>query len=75
LHGRRSAARSSEIPKSIAKLKDGYDIGCGWREKRVDNLGLRRIPSRSANGVMSKLNGVDLPDFGTADQACTGNNG
>jgi len=58
-----------EIPKFVAKLNEGYDIVSGWREKRVDNLWLRRIPSRCANWAMSKLSGVPLHDFGTTYKA------
>ena len=60
-----------EIPKFVAKLKEGYDIVSGWREKRVDNLWLRRIPSRCANWAMSRLSGVELHDFGTTYKAYT----
>jgi glycosyltransferase involved in cell wall biosynthesis len=41
------------------------DIVSGWRRKRVDNFLLRRLPSRAANWLMSKLSGVDIHDFGT----------
>jgi len=42
-----------------------YDIVSGWRQKRVDNFFLRRVPSRVANWMMAKLSGVDIHDFGT----------
>ena len=61
----------AEIPKFVAKLNEGYDIVSGWREKRIDNLWLRRIPSRCANWTMAKLSGVDLHDFGTTYKAYT----
>lgn len=55
-----------DIPALVEKLFEGnYDLVSGWRKKRVDNLLLRRIPSRIANWMMSKLSGVDLHDFGT----------
>ena len=60
-----------EIPKFVAKLNEGYDIVSGWREKRIDNLWMRRIPSRCANWAMSKLSGVELHDFGTTYKAYT----
>jgi len=41
------------------------DIVSGWRQKRVDNFLLRRVPSRVANWMMAKLSGVDIHDFGT----------
>lgn len=53
-----------DIPRFVAKIAEGYDIVCGWREKRVDNFWLRRIPSKCANYVMRKLSRVDIDDFG-----------
>lgn len=61
----------AEIPKFVAKLREGYDIVSGWREKRVDNFWLRRIPSKCANWTMAKLSGVELHDFGTTYKAYT----
>jgi glycosyltransferase involved in cell wall biosynthesis len=58
-----------EIPKLLAKLREGYDIVSGWREQRVDNLWTRRVPSRIANWLMAKLSGVSLHDFGTTFKA------
>jgi glycosyltransferase involved in cell wall biosynthesis len=58
-----------EIPTLLAKLDDGYDIVSGWREQRVDNLWTRRLPSKIANWLMSKLSGVSLHDFGTTFKA------
>jgi glycosyltransferase involved in cell wall biosynthesis len=58
-----------EIPKLLAKLHEGYDIVSGWREQRVDNLWTRRVPSKIANWLMSKLSGVSLHDFGTTFKA------
>jgi glycosyltransferase involved in cell wall biosynthesis len=58
-----------EIPLFIDKLSEGYDIVSGWRKHRVDNLWLRRIPSRCANWLMARLSGVDIHDFGTTFKA------
>src|SRR5262245_43481829 len=58
-----------EIPKLLAKLEEDYDIVSGWREQRVDNLWTRRVPSKVANWLMSKLSGVSLHDFGTTFKA------
>ena len=55
----------SEIPDFLEKLEEGYDVVSGWRKERVDNLVMRRIPSRCANWLMAKLSGVDIHDFGT----------
>jgi glycosyltransferase involved in cell wall biosynthesis len=59
----------AEIPNFIAKLNEGYDVVSGWREVRIDNLILRRIPSRCANWIMAKFSGVDIHDFGTTFKA------
>jgi glycosyltransferase involved in cell wall biosynthesis len=58
-----------EIPKFLAKLDEGYDVVSGWRKHRVDNLLLRKIPSRCANWLMAKLSGVNIHDFGTTFKA------
>ncbi|HXZ33600.1 MAG TPA: glycosyltransferase family 2 protein [Terriglobales bacterium] len=59
----------AEIPKFLEKLEEGYDVVSGWRAHRIDNLWLRRIPSRCANWLMAKLSGVEIHDFGTTFKA------
>jgi glycosyltransferase involved in cell wall biosynthesis len=58
-----------EIPNFLVKIEQGYDVVSGWREKRVDNLIMRKIPSRAANWMASKVSGVDIHDFGTTFKA------
>ncbi|PKL49647.1 MAG: glycosyltransferase [Planctomycetes bacterium HGW-Planctomycetes-1] len=58
-----------EIPNFLKKIDEGYDVVSGWREKRVDNLIMRKIPSRAANWLASKISGVDIHDFGTTFKA------
>ncbi|HPS55296.1 MAG TPA: glycosyltransferase family 2 protein [Sedimentisphaerales bacterium] len=58
-----------EIPEFLAKLNEGYDIVSGWRKNRVDNFVMRKIPSRIANLIASKISGVDIHDFGTTFKA------
>ncbi len=58
-----------DIPALLAKIDEGYDIASGWRERRVDNFLLRRLPSMIANWLMAKLSGVKLHDFGTTFKA------
>lgn len=58
-----------EIPHFLEKLDEGFDVVSGWREKRVDNLIMRRIPSRVANWIASKVSGIDIHDFGTTFKA------
>jgi glycosyltransferase involved in cell wall biosynthesis len=58
-----------EIPRFLEKIKAGYDIVSGWRKHRVDNLLMRKIPSRAANWLASIISGVDIHDFGTTFKA------
>jgi glycosyltransferase involved in cell wall biosynthesis len=59
----------ADIPLFLEKIAEGYDIVSGWRKRRIDNLWLRRIPSRCANWLMAKLSGVSIHDFGTTFKA------
>jgi len=59
----------ADIPLFLEKIAEGYDIVSGWRKQRIDNLWLRRIPSRCANWLMAKLSGVNIHDFGTTFKA------
>jgi len=59
----------SDIPLFLQKIDEGYDVVSGWRKVRIDNLWMRRIPSRAANWTMAKLSGVDIHDFGTTFKA------
>jgi glycosyltransferase involved in cell wall biosynthesis len=54
-----------DIPALLKPLDDGYDLVSGWRQRRVDNLWLRRLPSGVANRLMGALSGVRIHDFGT----------
>ncbi len=58
-----------EIPNFLEKINAGYDVVSGWRKNRVDNLMMRKIPSRVANWLASKISGVEIHDFGTTFKA------
>ena len=58
-----------DIPALLAKVDEGFDIASGWRQNRVDNAILRKIPSKVANWLMAKASGVQLRDFGTTFKA------
>ena len=58
-----------EIPSFLEKIDAGYDVVSGWRKHRVDNLIMRKVPSRAANWLASKISGVDIHDFGTTFKA------
>ena len=62
----------AEIPAFLEKIGEGYDVVSGWRSHRIDNLLLRKIPSRCANWLMAKLSGVNIHDFGTTFKAYRG---
>jgi len=53
----------ADIPRLLEKLNEGYDLVSGWRRKRQDNW-LRRLPSRLANALISRVTGVRLHDYG-----------
>jgi len=53
-----------DIPLLLAKLAEGYDLVCGWRKDRKEPWLSRRLPSNIANGIMARLSGVPLHDFG-----------
>jgi glycosyltransferase involved in cell wall biosynthesis len=58
-----------DIPRLLDKIAEGYDVVSGWREKRVDNFWLRRLPSLIANAWMAWLSKLPLHDFGTTFKA------
>ena len=54
----------ADIPILLAKLDEGYDLVSGWRKDRQDNRLTRTIPSNIANGLISRVTGVHLHDYG-----------
>jgi glycosyltransferase involved in cell wall biosynthesis len=58
-----------DIPLLVEKLGGGYDLVCGWRQKRQDRLLLRRIPSWWANRIIRCLTGVSIHDNGCSLKA------
>lgn len=58
-----------DIPRLLEKLEEGYDIVCGWRYRRQDNLWTRKIPSMLANRLIGWLTGVQLHDYGCSLKA------
>ncbi|TSC90764.1 MAG: family 2 glycosyl transferase [Parcubacteria group bacterium Gr01-1014_2] len=59
----------ADIPRLLDKINEGYDIVSGWRKNRKDKFLTRRLPSRIANFIISKLTGVYLHDYGCALKA------
>jgi glycosyltransferase involved in cell wall biosynthesis len=63
-----------DIPKLLACLGEGYDIVSGWRKERWKDAALsRRIPSLTANWLISRITGVELHDYGCTLKAYRGN--
>lgn len=54
----------ADIPRLVAKLRDGYDVVSGWRVRRHDSALSRKLPSRLANWLISRVTGVELSDYG-----------
>jgi glycosyltransferase involved in cell wall biosynthesis len=54
----------ADIPLLIQKIDEGYDVVSGWRVDRQDAALRRRLPSRAANWLISKVTGVPLHDYG-----------
>jgi len=54
-----------DVPRLLDRLEEGqgYDVVSGWRKSRQDSLG-RKIPSRIANWLISRITGVRLHDYG-----------
>jgi glycosyltransferase involved in cell wall biosynthesis len=58
-----------DIPTLVAKLEEGYDLVCGWRQRRQDKLILRKVPSWVANRLIRRLTGVQITDNGCSLKA------
>ena len=59
----------NDIPRMLAKLKEGYDVVSGWRKKRQDKFVVRRIPSIIANRIICSVTKTKLHDTGCAIKA------
>ena len=58
-----------DIPTLLAKLDEGYDLVCGWRQQRQDKFLLRKVPSWVANRMIHRLTGVPITDNGCSLKA------
>jgi glycosyltransferase involved in cell wall biosynthesis len=54
----------ADIPRLLESLDAGFDVVSGWRKDRHDALITRKVPSWIANGLVARLSGVSLHDFG-----------
>jgi glycosyltransferase involved in cell wall biosynthesis len=62
----------SDIETMMNKINEGYDIVLGWRHNRKDFLISRKIPSKIANWLISRVTGVPVKDNGCAIRAYRG---
>jgi glycosyltransferase involved in cell wall biosynthesis len=54
----------ADIPMMVARLGEGYDLVHGWRKHRHDTLVTRKIPSRIANWLISRVTRFPIHDLG-----------
>jgi glycosyltransferase involved in cell wall biosynthesis len=59
----------ADIPRLLEKLDEGYDVVSGWRKHRQDAFWSRTLPSRLANGLISRVTGLHLHDYGCSLKA------
>jgi glycosyltransferase involved in cell wall biosynthesis len=59
----------ADIPRLLAKLREGFDVCSGWRKARKDQALRRNLPSRIANRIISRVSGVRLHDYGCSLKA------
>lgn len=62
-----------DFSKLIDKINEGFDVVSGWRKDRKDKTVSRKIPSKIANKLISKLTGVHLHDYGCSLKAYKSN--
>jgi len=54
----------ADIPHMLETLAQGYDLVHGWRKQRQDFWLSRRLPSRIANGLISRVTRFPIHDLG-----------
>lgn len=52
----------TEIPRFLQKIKEGFDVVCGWKKERLDPWE-KRIPSKVFNFVTTRSFGLRLHDL------------
>jgi len=53
-----------DIPMMLEKLDEGYDLVHGWRKDRKDHLLSRKVPSKIANWIISRVTDFPIHDLG-----------
>jgi glycosyltransferase involved in cell wall biosynthesis len=59
----------TDIAQLLARLEEGFDVVSGWRQHRQDDAIRRKLPSRMANALISRVSGVRLHDYGCSLKA------
>lgn len=54
----------TDVPMMLAKIDEGWDLVHGWRKNRQDATISRKIPSKIANWLISKVTGFPVHDLG-----------
>jgi glycosyltransferase involved in cell wall biosynthesis len=54
----------SDIPMLLEAMTEDVDVVSGWRKDRKDAFLNRKLPSMIANGIISRITGVHLHDYG-----------
>lgn len=53
-----------DIPMMLGKIDEGYDLVHGWRKNRQDAWVNRKLPSKIANWIISKVTKFPIHDLG-----------
>lgn len=54
----------ADIPRLVAKMREGFDVVAGWRKNRQDGFVLRRLPSKIANRLIAWVTDTPIHDTG-----------
>ena len=54
----------ADIPMMLDHIDEGYDLVHGWRKHRKDAWINRKLPSKLANALISKVTGFPIHDLG-----------
>ena len=65
----------ADIPMMLDKLDEGFDLVHGWRKNRKDKTISRKLPSKIANWVISKVTRFPIHDLGCTLKAMRANVG
>ena len=58
----------ADIAKLLEKMKEGYEIVCGWRSNRKDPFFSRKLPSLIVNGLIRAWRRPEHGSFRRMDQ-------